>query len=293
MRFSLRQIEVFLSTAKLETLSEAALHLNMSQSAASESLKNLEESYGTKLFDRVGRRLQLNDFGRVIKKHAEILIDQAKSLDHSLSQSMAGDLNIGATLSIGNYLAIHILSEFKTNYPETHTTLEVANTTHITEKVANFELDIGLIEGEVTHPDLEIIPWRHDELVVFCPPNHPLETQTSVSDEELAKYPWILREKGSGTRQAFEHAMQGLMPHLNITLELQHTEAIKRAVEADMGLGCLSRITLSDAFKRGSLKELTVTHRNFKRRFYLVLHKNKFRSKSMLNWLKLCESFCN
>lgn len=291
MKYSLRQIEVFLMTAKLQTLSAAAEKLNMSQSAASESLKTLEESFDIKLFDRVGKKLQLNDFGRTIRKQAEVLLDQAYALEASLNKSSKGQLKIGATLSIGNYLAIHILSQYKSLYPDIQATLEVANTTHIVEKIANFDLDIGLIEGDVSHPDLEIIPWREDELVVFSHPDHPITHLKKISDQDLSKQNWILRERGSGTRQAFDSAMHGLLPTLKIELELQHTEAIKRAVEANMGLGCLSRITLNDAFNRGSLKELKIGHRNFRRHFYLVIHKNKFRSQSIDTWLNACINF--
>ena len=122
-----------------------------------------------------------------------------------------GELKVGATLSIGNYLAIHILSDFKRLYPQANALLEVANTTKISDKVANFELDIGLIEGEITHSELNVIPWREDELVVFCAPSHPFAQQKSLSDKDLIKAQWILRESGSGTRQAFDFAMHGIL----------------------------------------------------------------------------------
>ncbi|KZZ19275.1 LysR family transcriptional regulator, partial [Oleiphilus sp. HI0081] len=279
MKYSLKQIEVFIATANFQNITLAAEALNMSQSAASESLKNLESQFDIKLFDRAGKRLQLNDFGRLIRKQAETLIDQAKSLELSLQQNqLSADLNIGATLSIGNYLAIHILSEFKGKFPTAKAALSVGNTTKITEQVANFELDVGLIEGEVSHPDLNIRPWMDDELVVFCDPKSELSTLSYVSDQQLSKAKWILREAGSGTRQAFDNAMQGVLHELNIELELQHTEAIKRAVESGMGIGCLSKVTLNDAFKRSSLIALKTPQRDFKRKFYIITHKDKYLS---------------
>ena len=166
--------------------------------------------------------------------------------------------------------------------------LEVANTTKISEKVANFELDIGLIEGEIAHSELDVIPWREDELVVFCSPGHPFSKRKTLSDDDLINAQWILRESGSGTRQAFDFAMHGILSQLKVNLELQHTEAIKRAVESGMGIGCLSRITLQDAFKRSSLIPLNLTHRDLHRQFYLILHKNKYRSAGIENWINLC-----
>jgi DNA-binding transcriptional LysR family regulator len=292
MKYSLKQMEVFIATAQYENITLAADALNMSQSAASESLKNLEHQFELKLFDRVGKRLKLNDFGRLIRKQAEAFLDQANNLEAALMQkSLSADLNIGATLSIGNYLAIHILSEFKGKFPLANATLSVANTTRITEQVANFELDIGLIEGEISHPNIDVLPWMQDELVVFSSPKHPLAQATNIDDRQLSKEKWILRESGSGTRQAFDNSMQGILHQLNIELELQHTEAIKRAVESGMGLGCLSKITLSDAFKRGSLCPLDIPQRNFKRQFYIIIHKEKYRSKGINNWLELCNNY--
>jgi DNA-binding transcriptional LysR family regulator len=290
MKFSLKQIEVFLATANYQNITQAAEQLSMSQSAASESLKTLENQFGIQLFDRIGKRLQLNDLGENVKKQAKPFMERARTLEDSLQQNTKlSSLKVGATLSIGNYLAINILSAFRDLYDGANATLEVENTTAIAHKVANFELDIGLIEGEVSHEDLDVIPWREDELVVFCSPNHPYATKRTLNDQELIDAQWILRETGSGTRQAFDYAMHGLLPNLKVTLELQHTEAIKRAVEAGMGLGCLSKITLNDAFSRGNLVPIHIPHRNFHRQFYFIIHKDKYRSHSINSWLELCQ----
>jgi DNA-binding transcriptional LysR family regulator len=289
MKFSLKQIQVFLETAHTLNITQAAERLSMSQSAASESLKSLESQFDIQLFDRVGKRLQLNDLGKVLRNQAEAFLAQANALEQAFAQhAQVGDLKVGATLSIGNYLAIHILSDFKRRFPQSNASLEVANTTRITEKVVNFELDIGLIEGEIAHSELDVIPWMEDELVVFCSPAHAFAKRDKLHDKDLIEARWILREAGSGTRQAFDYAMHGILSRLHVELELQHTEAIKRAVESGMGLGCLSRITLRDAFKRGSLIPLAIPKRDFKRHFYLILHKQKYRSAGIENWIELC-----
>ena len=289
MRYSLRQLEVFVAIAHQQNLTHAANELAMSQSAASSSLKELESQFGLQLFDRIGKRLQLNEQGRLLRPQAEALLAQARDFEQSLLQhAEAGPLNVGATLSIGNYLAVGLMAQYMERYPNASLQLDVANTRHIVERVLNFELDVGLIEGELNHPDLEILPWRQDELAVFCHPDDPLAQQQAVSDDDLRKACWILREAGSGTRQAFDRAMSGLLPDLTIAIELQHTEAIKRAVEAQLGIGCLSMITLTDAFNRGSLKRLQVPDRDFSRQLYLIIHKQKYRSAGINAWLNLC-----
>ncbi|MBU3069898.1 LysR family transcriptional regulator [Aestuariicella sp. G3-2] len=292
MRYSLRQLEVFLAAAHFENITRAAEHLSMSQSAASSSLRDLEQQFDIQLFDRVGKRLQLNELGRVLRPKAEALLDRAQAFERDLSQHQdLGLLKVGATLTIGNYLAVEMMASFMSDHEGADVQLKVANTEAIARMVENYELDVGLIEGELQHPDLDVIQWREDDLAVFCAPSHPWANKTELSDEDLLEAQWVVREPGSGTRQAFDRAMQGLLGDLHLRHELQHTEAIKRAVEAGLGIGCLSEIALRDAFKRGSLVPLSVPQRNFHRRFYIILHKQKYRGPGIDLWLEHCVSY--
>lgn len=292
MRYTLRQLEVFLAATHYENISRAADSLAMSQSAASSALKDLEQQFDIQLFDRIGKRLQINELGRALRPQAEALLEQAKALETSFSQHEdIGPLKIGATLTIGNYLAVQAIAQFIKKYPEAKIELDVENTAEITRKVRNFELDIGLIEGEMRHPEVTATPWLHDELVIFCAPNHPLAERGRLSDQDLLEATWILRETGSGTRQAFDRGMHGLLANLQVLLELQHTEAIKRAVEAGLGISCLSRIALTDAFKRGSLKPLFAPQRDFQRRFYIIQHQQKYQGAGIKRWLAYLFTF--
>ena len=289
MRYTLRQLEVFLATARHENISRAARDLAMSQSAASGSLKELEGQFGVKLFDRVGKRLQLSELGRQLRPGAETLLAQAQGFEQALAgEDGMGRLHIGATMTIGNYLAVGMIADFRGRHPDADVALTVANTETIAEGVAGFELDMGMIEGEFQHPELETLHWRDDELVVFAAPDHPAAQSGALGDADLLALPWILRERGSGTRQTFDRAMHGLLPNLYIAMELQHTEAIKRAVEAGLGVGCLSRISLVDAFRRGGLVALDVPDRNFSRELFLIIHRRKFHGVALQRWLELC-----
>ena len=289
MRYTLRQLEVFLSVARAQSVSHAAKALFMSQSAVSGSLSDLERQFDIQLFDRVGKRLQLNQLGRSLRPRAEAVLEQAQDLERTLANHMdVGQLRIGATLTIGNYLAVPLMAQFMRTHPDAALTLAVANTEEIARQVENFEIDVGLVEGEIEHADLQLTPWRDDELVVFCAPDHPLARKRTLRDDDLREAAWIVRERGSGTRQAFDRAMRGLLPDLHIALALQHTEAIKGAVAAGLGLGCISRIALDDAFRLGTLKACAVPHRDFRRQFYFLLHKRKYRSPGVERWLELC-----
>ena len=293
MRFTLRQLQIFLSVAHHQNLTKAANELAMSQSAASSALKELEERYDVQLFDRIGKSLQLNEQGQYVRNKAEALIAHAEELERSLlKHADAGPISVGATLSIGNYLAVRLIAKYMEINPDSHVGLHVANTQDIVEKVLNYDLDIGLIEGDINHHDLKVYPWMTDELAIFCRPEHPLAAKQQqhgcIQESDLIDAKWIMREPGSGTRQAFERVMHGIFPQLNIILELQHTEAIKRAVEAGLGIGCLSMITLEDAFERGSLVRLQLPDWNFERQLYLIIRKQKYLSTGVQSWMDYC-----
>ncbi len=289
MRYSLRQLEVFLAVARDESVSRAAETLFMSQSAVSGSLAELERQFDVKLFDRVGKRLQLSERGRALRARAQAVLDHARELERGLENpDELGRLRIGATLTIGDHLAVPLIARFVRLYPGAQVTLAVANTEEIARQVTNFEIDVGLIEGELSHPDLEVTAWRDDELVVFCAPTHPFARKRKLSDADLKSAEWIVREPGSGTRQTFDRAMYGLVPDLRIALALQHTQALKAAVAAGLGVGCISRIALADELERGTLKACRVPQRDFRRRFFFVLHRQKFRSAGLERWLEVC-----
>lgn len=291
MKYSLRQLEVFVAIGRQESVSRAAEALSLSQSATSMALGELEKQFDTRLFDRHGKRLQLNERGRQILPQAMELLDRAAQLESLLAGNAGlGSLRIGATLTIGNYLATLLIGDYMHRYPGSRVQLEVHNTAMVVEQVAHFKLDFGLIEGESQHPDLEITPWIDDELVIFAAPDHPLATREDLRPEDVSGEAWILRERGSGTRQVFDSAFRHALTRLDIRLELEHTEAIKRAVESGMGIGCISRLALKDAFRRGSLVPLEIPGLDLARQFNFVLHRQKFRTAGIEAFLSLCRA---
>jgi DNA-binding transcriptional LysR family regulator len=288
VRFTLRQLEVFLTVARFESVSRAARALGMSQSAASGSLGDLESQFDVQLFDRIGKRLVLSELGRAVRPSAEALEGRARELETQLSnQSGVGPIRVGATLSIGNYLTGPLLAGFLARHPGARVAFEIANTAEIARKVKNFELDIGLIEGELEDAELELTGFREDELSVFCAPGHAFAKRRALRDADLLAADWIVREAGSGTRQTFERAMHGLLPELRMVLELSQTEAIKSAVKAGLGVGCVSRLALEEEFRFGTLVRCRVPGRDFRRQFYVVLRRDKYLSPAIREWLAL------
>ena len=291
MKFTLRQIAVFVAVARHESVSRAARALALSQSATSTALGELERQYDTQLFDRLGKTLRLNELGQSMLPRAVELIERADGIESMLEgRTGYGRLRIGATLTIGNYLATLIVADFLKRHPEGSAQLQVHNTATIIEQVARYELDLGLIEGNCRHPDLTVEPWVEDELVVFCAPTHPLARRGTARPEELASESWIVREVGSGTRETLDRALHHHHWTLNVRLELEHTEAIKRAVEFGLGIGCISRLALREAFRRGSLVAIETPELDLRRYFHFLWHKKKFQTTGMREFVALCRA---
>lgn len=292
MKYSLRQLEIFVAISRTESVSRAAEVLSLSQSATSSALSELERQFDLQLFDRVGKSLRINETGQQLLSRAVELLDRAKEIENLLQGNAGfGHMKIGATLTVGNYLATILVARFLQEHPESRIQLQVHNTSTIVQQIANHELDLGLIEGDCNHPDIAVEPWIADELVVFSAPNHPLANQRKVTMAQLLQEQWILREKGSGTRATFDRAFHSHHSELKIRLELEHTEAIKRAVESGLGIGCISRLALKDAFRRGSLVPLSTPSLELGRYFYFLWHKQKYQTTGIREFLDLCKRF--
>lgn len=288
MKYSLRQLEIFLAIARHQNISKAAEALHMSQSAASNALQTLEANYGLSLFERQGKRLQTNETGNSLRRKAEALLAHAQEFELDLNgHAQVGHLRVGASYTIGNHLAVGILASYLSRHSDAKVQFQVANSPEIVAKVLNYEVDIGMIEGEIRNSELELIPWREDELVVFCSPEHPLAKLGRINEKTLLAYPWILREPGSGARQTFDRAMSDLLPSLKVALEFKHNEAIKKAVEAQLGIGCLSRIVLQNNFAAGDLVPLRLpAKRALHRTFYFALPRQHYARQAIDWWME-------
>ncbi|WP_372865070.1 LysR family transcriptional regulator [Spongiibacter sp.] len=289
MNYSLRQLSIFLAVARHENVSKAAAELNLSQSAASAALQALERNYGVALFERQGNKLQLNPVGHSLRKEAETLYAHAQQFDQLLQRhGELGHLKVGASFTIGNHLVVRYLADYLSHYPDADVELDTANTPEIVHKVLNYEVDVGMIEREVQHRELELIPWMEDELVVFCSADHPLASQQTLSTRDIKTARWILREPDSGARHTFDRALAGLLPEINIYREFRHNEAIKSAVESGLGIGCLSQVVLQNDFRNGTLVPLKLARRDMRRRFYFALPRKRHDKAAVNYWIELC-----
>ncbi|MCL5975822.1 MAG: LysR family transcriptional regulator, partial [Gammaproteobacteria bacterium] len=289
MKFTLRQLEVFVAVSRTQSVTHASEKLVMKALVASTALSELEKQFDTLLFDRVGKSLRINELGQELLPHAVEFLDRAEEIKNILEGHAGyGLLRIGATLTVGNYLATILVAKYLHEHPESRVKLDVHNTQSIIRQIANHELDLGLVEGECNHQDIMVNKWVGDELIIFCSPNHLLANKKRITIKDLLKERWILRESGSGTRETFDRAFYNYHSELDIRLELEHTEAIKLAVESGLGIGCISRLALKENLKQGTLIALKTPDLDLFRYFYFLWHKQKYQSAGMRAFLSLC-----
>jgi len=291
MAITLRQLDIFAAIAASGNLTRAAQRLGLSQSAASMALGELERQFSELLFDRVGKRLLLNERGRALLPRAQEVLARVQEIGNLFGAAegrLAGELRLGASSTIGNYLIPHLLGRLAGSHPELKLHLDVVNTEQVIAGMLDFTYDIGFVEGPCRRTELETIPWRDDELVVFAAAGHPLARRKQLTPADLVSAPWILREPGSGTRDVFDSAVAGKLATRNVFLELGHSEAIKQAVEAGLGIGCLSRRTLERALAVGALVILPTPFLDLRRTLSLLIHRDKYRTAVLRAFLEYC-----
>ncbi|GAP37985.1 LysR family transcriptional regulator [Piscinibacter sakaiensis] len=287
LRLSLRQLEVFVATARAGSTRAAAERVSRSQSAASATLAELEAVLGVQLFDRVGRRLLLNENGHALLGRAAALLDEAGDLQALFSGEHAAPLRLAASFTIGEYLLPDLVAAWTRRHPASPVRLQIANSAEVVDAVARFEVDLGFIEGALTHPELRLRGWRSDELVIVAAPDHPL-AGAPAGLRQLRQAEWVLRERGSGTRDAADRWLLEHLGEIRVAFELGSSEAIKRLVARGVGLGCLSRHAVAGALAQGELVELRTRLPAAERRLAIVTHRDKHLGRAARAFLAHC-----
>ena len=296
MRITLRQLGIFTAVADAGSTTAAADRVALSQSATSAALNELEAVLGARLFDRVGTRLVLNDTGRGLLPQARAVLDGAAGIEREFGLGgPAGEapslLRVGASTTIGNYLLPTLVAAWQRTRPGARVDVRIANTGAIAAAVARMEVDVALVEGPCHEPDVVAQAWREEELAIVCAPSHPLlqgDRSRRLNVAALRQAQWLLREPGSGTREAVEQALQPHLHQLDEGLRFGGTEAIKQAAVEGLGLTCLSLFAVQDLVALGRLVRVRTTLPRLARRFWLLHHRRKQFSKSLAGFVDFC-----
>ncbi|WP_024695582.1 LysR family transcriptional regulator [Pseudomonas syringae] len=293
MKLNLRQLQIFCAVTQHGSTVGAGLAVALSQSATSAALNELESALGTRLFDRVGKRLVLNDNGHALLPKARQLLESAQQIEDSFLLPDAGldtRLRIGCSSTIGNYVLPQIVAALRASAPSLRVDMDIGNSALIARKVAQFEIDMGLIEAPCHLPELIAEPWLVDEMLIVAGRDHPLAAQEQVSLSDLQHAEWLLREPGSGTREEVEHLLLRHLHDLEDMRQMGSSEAIKRTLAQGIGISCLSRRVVADLLASGELQMLNSPLPPLTRRFFLIRHRDKFVSTSLQRFSEQCRA---
>jgi DNA-binding transcriptional LysR family regulator len=272
-RVTLRQLRTFKTVADLNSFSLAAQRLRLSQPSVSYQVKELEDTLGLPLLDRLGKRVHLTEAGSMLYGYARRMLDvldEAALAAEEMRGIQRGTLRVGASTTVGIYLLPAALGAFKKLHPGLVISLEIGSRARVQEQVLRNVLDLAVVGPALKDPDLAIIPFISDELVVVAPAGHPLSTKRGLSLKDLADQPFVMREATSGSRWSLEKAARKAGAKLTVAMELGSNGAIKHAVESGLGLAVLSRYACALELSSGRLVELDVRGFPIRRDWHIV-----------------------
>lgn len=292
-----RRLQVFHTVAKVMSFTKAAETLHMTQPAVTFQVKQLEDFFNTRLFDRTHNKITLTDAGKVVYDYSDQILELYEKMNSDVREmtgEVTGTLVIGASTTIAEYMLPSLLGAFKKQYDDVNIRLQVGNTDAIVSMVENNMIDLGLVEAPVHNKNLEVDVCRIDEMQLICPKTHPLAKRNKVTVEDFRKYGYITREEGSGSRTVIDSYIreQGLTySDLKVVMELGSPEAIKMAVESDVGIAIVSRSTLAKELKLDTLVAIPLDP-PILRPFSHVRQKHKFRHRAVGELLEFAVDYC-
>ena len=270
---TLRQLRTFKTVADMSSFSLAARRLKLSQPSVSYQVKELEEALGLPLLDRLGKRVQLTEAGGVLYSYARRMLDVLDEATIAIEEMRGikrGSLRVGASTTVGIYLLPAALGAFKKLHPGLVISLEIGTRARVQDQVLRNELDLAVVGPAAKDPELAIIPFLSDELIVVAPAGHGLAAKRGLTLKDLAGEPFIMREPSSGSRWSLEKAARKAGARLKVAMELGSNGAIKHAVESGLGLAVISRYACALELSSGRLVELGVRGFPIRRDWHIV-----------------------
>jgi DNA-binding transcriptional LysR family regulator len=280
----LRQLEIFAKVAEMGSFSRAAEALHLTQPTVSEHIRALEDELGVRLLDRLGRGTATTRAGQLLLSYASRILALAREARQALEGyqgRIRGELVVGGSTIPGEYLLPAVIGRFREKFPDVSTTLVIGDSQTVVDWVVDGRVELGVVGARLPQRGLEFQDLSPDEEVVVIPAGHPWQGRAQVTLEELVREPLLIRERGSGTRAAFESALERAgvdLGTLRIAGEMGSNQAIKQAVKAGMGITVLSRIAVEEESRQGVLAFLRVQDLAVTRGFYVVTHRERSRS---------------
>ena len=279
---TIRHLRIFAAVAETGKMSAAAERCFISQPTVSQTIHELEEHYGVRLFDRLSKKLYITEAGRQLLSYAQKVLSQYDLLEANMKDCRPGsNLRLGATITVGASLLSSIINDLRTTLPSLHIYSCICNTSLIEQKLLNSELDVALVEGMVNSPNLIAVPVVDDYLVLAVSKTHPLAHKKQIHVHDLSQYEFVMRENGSGTRKLFQDYMEAHGTDLKIAMEATCLDAIKNGILYNDYAAVISVRLLENEIRNKQIYIFRNQESDWNRKFYLVYHKDRFFSEPM------------
>lgn len=279
-----QQLLVFVTVVEKENFSRAADELLMTQPAVSQYIQALERAFGTRLLERNNKYVRLTKAGEVVYHHAKEIIGTYTRMKYLVDDMMhvaSGKITIGASYTYGEYILPHVIASLQKSYPLIQPSIKIGNTREIAEYVLNYDIEVGIIEGEYRHDKLYIEPIADDDMVVVANAEHPLMKKAVITTDDLVDETWIVREEGSGTRETTDRMFMENNLQPSRLMEFGSTQIIKESVEAGLGISLLSRDAIRKEVTLGTLQVVPVNIEPVVRQFSLITLTTHFQTKAV------------
>lgn len=289
---TIKHLQIFQEVARVKSMSQAAKNLYISQPTISQKIQEIEDEYHIKLFQRTHKTLLISEEGTSFLKYSTRILNEFEEMDdYFLNNKENTTIRLGATLTVGCTIIPQLLKNIKQNYPQMNIQITVDNTQYIEEQLLESKLDIAIVEGDIRNAKIVREPVIQDQLVFISTANHPLTKFKIIQTDQLEKYPFILREKGSGTRAKFDQFMNRYKVDYQTAWTCHSWESIKQAVLNEYGLTIISVHMIENEIKDGSLKILNVENWDCHRMFSICYHESKELNDNLLNIIHESENF--
>jgi len=290
---NLRSLKIFKEVCETKNMTKAAKNLYMTQPAVSQTISNLEDELGVKLFERIKNHLELTYSGRVLSNYSKKItrmVDESEDILNQIANLKKGKLRIGASMTIGTYLMPKLINEFKNEHAELKMPLLINNTDHIVDHILNNDLDIGFVEGPFNSTEITTNFFMKDELTLIASPDYFSKPPNSIKLEDITGEKFILREEGSGTRDIAKQKLDEKKINYKIKHILNNFEAIKKAIIANMGISILPKLAVKEEIKRGKLVEIKINDLKITREFRIIYHTDKYQSPFFMHFMNFLKN---
>ena len=288
---TLRHMRIFVSVFQKNSITKAAQELHLAQPSVSLAVRELEDYYGIRLFDRIGRHIAPTECGKEFYEYAVHIVSLFNEMEKKMRNwDTFGTLRIGASITIGTHILPVLIRRYQEQFPDLTVEAKVSKSASVEDELIHSGIDLGLIETQPSHPDLRAVPFMTDSMCVITAPDHPLASAKSVSLTELSRFPFLMREKGSAGRELLDAAFSLQQITISPRWESTSTQALVKAVAEGLGVSVLPYLLVKKDIEEGTVRQIPLDQ-PIRRNLNVIYHKSKFLTDNMRSFIDLCKKY--